>query len=166
MIRHVIGAFERAEDAHAAAEKLVAEGIAKDRISALSWEDPRQGEEILEYDREERTEAIGEGFWGGGALGGLAGLLAGAISLVTVPIGAVAIIGPLASALGGATIGAAVGGFVGSLRKLGLTHDEAERYMEKLENGAVILAVAASQADAPALAERLAASGAAETKLL
>jgi hypothetical protein len=165
MTRHVIGVFKNANQVHEAVTALLGEGIAEDRVSVLRWEDPDHGEELLEYDQEERAQAINTGLWSGGALGAVAGLLAGAISLVAAPVGAVAVLGSLAMALEGATIGATVGGFVGTLTKLGFPRPDAERLMERMEAGDVLLAVTTPTAEAQTIAERLAELGASEVKI-
>jgi hypothetical protein len=166
MNRHIVGAFPDANAVHQATEALISEGTPGERISVMRWSDPDHGEKLLEYDVEERTEAIRAGFWSGGALGAVAGLLAGAIGLLAAPIGFVAILGPLASAFGGAAIGATVGEFVGSLRNLGLSREDAERYFEMMEGGAILLAVAVTAAETPAIKARVEALGATEVTII
>ena len=162
MTRHVIGVFGEVDQAHRAVEAFLSQGISEDRVSVLRWEDPGHGEELLEYDQAERAEAINSGMWSGGALGAIAGLLAGAFSIVAAPFGAVAVMGALSSGLGGAAIGATMGGFVGSLMKLGLTRESAEHLIQRLEEGATIIAVAAPTAEAADLLNRMKALGAEE----
>ncbi len=163
MTRHVIGLYSTPEAAHDTVVGLLSEGVPDAAVSVLSWEDPTRGEEVLEYDQEERAEAINTGMWSGGALGALAGLLAG-ISILVAPVGAVAVIGALSTALGGATVGATMGGFAASLMNLGLTPHDADHLMERLEAGATAVAVAVPIHEAPAMAERLTASGAEDVK--
>lgn len=167
MTRHVVGVYEGIEAAHPAVAALLDGGVEADQVSVLQWGDPaHSGEELLEYEQDERAEAINTGLWGGGALGGIAGLLAGAISLVVAPIGVVAVLGPLSSALGGATVGAAMGGFLGSLAKLGLSQKNAEHLMEELEAGSVVVAVAVPTVQAPAMSQRLTELGAGEVQIV
>ncbi|MBW3623450.1 MAG: hypothetical protein KY468_08575 [Armatimonadetes bacterium] len=167
MTRHVIGVYGDVDQVQRAVESLLAEGITEDQVSVLRWEDSRHGEELLEYEQAERTEAITTGLWGGGAIGAIAGLLAEAVTLIAAPpIGAIAIAGALATALGGATIGATVGGFAGTLAHIGITAQEADHYMERLEAGATILAVAVPTTKAEALRQRLEALGAEETDIV
>jgi hypothetical protein len=165
MRRHVIGVFEDATKVHDAVTALLGEGVPEDRISVLRWEDPDHGEELLEYDQEQRAEAINTGLWSGGALGAIAGLLAGAVSLVTAPVGMVAVLGSLAIALEGATIGATVGGFVGTLMKLGFPLKDAEHLMERMEAGEVLLAVTSPSPETQTVTDRLSALGANEIKI-
>lgn len=166
MTRHVLGVFENVDQVEGAVVTLLQEGLKQDQVSVLRWEDPNLGEELLEYDQEERGEAINKGMWSGGALGGIAALVAGTVSIIALPLGAVEILGFLATALGGATIGATVGGFAGSLMKLGLTAEDANRLLERLENGAVIVAVAVSASNAPAYEDRLSGLGASEIQIV
>ena len=165
MTRHVVGVFGDLDRAQGAVEALLAEGVPQDCVTALRWEDSGHGEKLLEFDQEERAEAINEGLKSGGALGALAGLLAGAIGLVTAPAGGIIVLGALSAALGGATIGATVGGFAGSLTNLGLSRETADRLIERLEAGATVVAVTTPTAEAHAMEERLQAMGSEETHI-
>jgi hypothetical protein len=164
MTRHVIGVFSEVDHVQRAVEALLAEGTDEGHVSVLRWENSGHGEKLLEYEQEERNEAIGGGFWGGTAVGAIAGLLAGAVGVVAAPFGAVAVMGALASALGGAAIGATVGSFTGSVAHLGLPVEAADHLLDRLEAGATILAVAVPTTEAQKLESRLKALGAEETR--
>lgn len=166
MTRHVIGVYTEVDRIQQAVEALLAEGITQEEISVLRWENSGHGEELLEYAQEERDEAINTGMWGGGAIGAVAGLLAGAVSFIALPLGAVAVMGALATALGGATIGATVGSFAGTLAHLGIAPETADHLSERLEAGDTILAVAVPTGDAHRMEERLKALGADETQVV
>lgn len=166
MTRHVVGVFENVEAVQGALEALLGEGITEEQISVLRWENSGHGEALLEYDQEERDEAISSGLWGGTAVGAILGLLAGAVGFVAAPFGAVAVMGSLAYALGGATLGATVGSFAGTLVKLGISPEAADHLVDRLEAGATILAVAVSSAEAHDTEATLKTLGADETRTI
>lgn len=96
----------------------------------------------------------------GGVIGGLAGLLIG-VGAITIPgIGALLIGGPLAASLGltgaaattltGAATGALAGGLVGALVSLGVSEEDAALYEDRINEGGILVAVAADHDEAGA----------------
>ena len=80
----------------------------------------------------------------GGVVGGALGALAG-LTIFTAPIlGPLAIAGPIIGALGGAAVGGVVGGLVGgtgALTRIGIPEDVAQRLEQKIQDGAILIAV-------------------------
>ena len=80
----------------------------------------------------------------GGVVGGALGALAG-LTIFTAPIlGPLAIAGPIIGALGGAAVGGVVGGLAGgtgALTRIGIPEDVAQRLEQKIQDGAILIAV-------------------------
>lgn len=96
---------------------------------------------------------------GGLATGAIVGSIMGLLAAITIPgVGALLVGGPVAAALGltgvaataasGAVTGAIAGGLVGALMGLGLPREEAERYQERIREGAILIAVPSSNTEA------------------
>src|SRR5882672_11711749 len=77
----------------------------------------------------------------GGVLGGVLGWLAGIGSLAIPGVGPFIAAGPIMAALGGAAIGAAARGLVGTLVGMGIPEYEAKRYESKIREGRILLSV-------------------------
>ena len=80
---------------------------------------------------------VSEGITWGGALGGIAGLLAGVGALAIPGIGPVVAAGPLAATLGGAV----TGGVAGGLLDLGIPENRGRFYEEELKKGKMLAVV-------------------------
>jgi hypothetical protein len=80
----------------------------------------------------------------GGLVGGALGALAG-LTIFTAPIlGPLAIAGPIVGALGGAAVGGVVGGLAGgtgALTHVGIPEDVSRRLEQKIQDGAILIAV-------------------------
>ncbi len=80
----------------------------------------------------------------GGVVGGSLGALAG-LTIFTAPIlGPLAIAGPIIGALGGAAVGGVVGGLAGgtgALTRIGIPEAVAQRLEQKIQDGAILIAV-------------------------
>jgi len=80
----------------------------------------------------------------GGVVGGALGALAG-LTIFTAPIlGPLAIAGPIIGALGGAAVGGVVGGLAGgtgALTRIGIPEAVAQRLEQKIQDGAILIAV-------------------------
>ncbi len=82
---------------------------------------------------------VSEGVTWGGALGGIAGLLAGVGALAVPGVGPVVAAGPLAATLGGAV----TGGVAGGLLDLGIPENRGRFYEEELKKGRILAVVQA-----------------------
>jgi len=106
---------------------------------------------ILLKDKETKNISVKEdavrGAEKGGIAGGILGALAG-LTVLTVPVlGPLAVAGPILSALGGAAVGGVVGGLAGgsgALTQIGIPEKDSARFEQRLENGAILIAVHSS----------------------
>jgi len=86
-------------------------------------------------------EGAATGAGAGGVLGGALGWLAGIGSLAIPGLGPFIAAGPIMAALGGAAIGATVGGLSGALIGLGIPEYEAKQYEGKIKGGNILISV-------------------------
>ncbi|MBM7623460.1 hypothetical protein [Sporohalobacter salinus] len=141
----VIGVFDSQEQAEKVLQELKGSGYSEEGMSLVAKEDEnaagnrQQGEETGEgmgYD-ENRTEMISEdqkltsGTTTGGAIGGVAGLLAGAGTLAIPGVGPIIAAGPIAAGLSGA----AAGGLTGALVDYGIPKEVSKDYKEQIRGG-------------------------------
>ena len=77
----------------------------------------------------------------GASFGGGLGILASLVALSIPAAGPVIAGGGLAAVLMGLGVGATAGGFIGALKHMGLSHEEAPLYEEALRRGALMLVV-------------------------
>ena len=145
---NVIGLFENLSEAQAAIERLSNAAFNRDRISVLGRE---ADHEQIRQATTEPVNRTGKGASLGAALGGASGLIAGIAGLFIPGIGALIAAGPMAmaitSALGGAGLGAAAGGFIGALTKMGVPEKDATLYENHLRQGMALVAVQADDDD-------------------
>lgn len=150
----LIGIYSSRNDVEAALSKIEGMGIGTKDISVVARETDVQPEGARAGTVAE-TAVAGAGT--GAIIGGLTGLLVG-VGAVTIPgIGALLVGGPIAAALGltgaaattaaGVTTGAVAGGLLGGLVGLGIPEDEARAYVERLKEGAIILAANVADKD-------------------
>lgn len=84
-----------------------------------------------------RNDNISDGVVTGGILGGLAGLLIGAGSMVVPGLGIVAAAGPITGLLSGAV----TGGIVGGLVDLGIPEDRSRQYETDIRAGKILFSM-------------------------
>ncbi|MDP2638491.1 MAG: general stress protein [Candidatus Levybacteria bacterium] len=143
----ILGVFSESDDAESAINSLSSEGYDVKDISILM----KDKEKSSSLGRNTGAKVVGgtlSGATAGVVLGGLTGLLA---SYIIPGVGAFFIGGPIASALGltgaaattasGAVTGGVAGGIVGALTGLGLSNEQARVYEERINEGAILLAV-------------------------
>ncbi|GAB4148926.1 MAG: hypothetical protein OHK0017_12170 [Patescibacteria group bacterium] len=148
--------IDAAEDA---LNRLTEMGVSSDQISLAAMEEQSSKwvKKAQDDDAVSNGQAFGEtvsGIVGGGALGGVIGLLTGVAALTIPGLGPLLITGPLAAAVGGASLGAntlagaAIGGTVGGvtglvdgLAKAGVERSEAEEIESDLKQGGILMAV-------------------------
>ncbi len=152
MTKTIFATFSERTDAEEAINKLKTDGFNPKDISIV-MKNRKEGEQFAEDTGTDVAGGAVSGATTGAVLGGLAGLLA---SFVIPGLGAFFIGGPIASALGltgaaastvsGAATGAVAGGLLGALMGLGLSEDEARTYEESINEGAILLAIPATDA--------------------
>jgi uncharacterized protein (TIGR02271 family) len=126
-----------------AVRELTAEGFRGDEISVVSKKPDGKGVEVeyVEEDGREQIEDMAKGAGTGAAIGAGAALLLSLTALTIPGIGPVLAAGPLAALIAGAGIGAAAGGLISGLTRLGLGDEEAHTYAEGLKRGGTLVTV-------------------------
>ncbi|MBO8125912.1 MAG: hypothetical protein H0Z38_01605 [Firmicutes bacterium] len=131
----VVGTFSSTNDAEQAVGALKEQGFDEKEISLVAKDEGRE--------EENEGLTMGQDLTGGtatgGALGGLAGLLAGAGALAIPGIGPIVAAGPIAAGLSGAV----VGGIAGGLVDLGIPQERGEYYEEQVQKGNILVALKA-----------------------
>jgi uncharacterized membrane protein len=143
----VVAIFHEQPRAEAAVRALRDGGFGDDRLSVLFRPDnvTVSEEELVAIERD--AEATGTDVAVGSTVGGLAGLLGG-LALFSIPgLGPLLGVGVLATTIGGAALGSALGERAAHLQQLGVPHERTQRYGSALESGQIILAVFANDAD-------------------
>lgn len=136
----VIGLFNSREQAEQAVNEIKNAGIGNEEISIAAREDRfNKGEEG--EDNSYLNQNLTNGAGTGGALGGLAGLMAGAGALAIPGIGPILAIGPIAAGL----TGVAAGGITGSLVDMGIPQDRGNYYQEEVKKGEILAVVKSDQ---------------------
>ena len=131
MSKVVVGVFHDRDQAESALEDLKNEGFEKD-ISLVARDEEKSGMSMENQD-------LTEGAFTGGALGGIAGLLAGAGALLIPGVGPIIAAGPIAATL----TGVVTGGIAGSLVDYGIPEERGEYYEEQVRQGGILLTVRA-----------------------
>ncbi len=155
----IVGVFGSQDRAEKAVNQLRERGWDRN-ISILARDDQNEGRgegqrgQTGQTGQRQRTNMQGqdlsEGMTAGGALGGLAGLAAGA-GMLTIPgVGPVLAAGPIASTL----TGVVTGGLAGGLVDYGIPREEGRQYEEDVRQGR-ILAMVKSDQDRAQDAERI-----------
>jgi hypothetical protein len=145
--RTVIGVYVDSDTARNGIEQLRAQGFTKDEISLVV----RDSEAAAEIPSQAAAEKAGNSTGAGVAIGGLGGgILAGLIGagLLAIPgAGPFLAAGWIASAAGGALVGAAAGGWIATVSALGVPDDVAEEYGRRVEQGDFLVMVLAEEGE-------------------
>lgn len=146
---------------HSSAERAVREmkerGFGQEEISLIAKdEESRGGGEDMSYE----DQNLADGTTAGGALGGLAGLLAGAGALLIPGIGPIIAAGPLAGAL----TGVVTGGVAGGLIDYGIPEERGRHYEERVRQGRILVMVEAREGQSREAEEILQECGAEEVE--
>lgn len=170
----VIGVFNNRSQAEKAVSDIRTAGISEDRVSIVArgnasgtgttttnrdsnWD----AKDIHRNDAGDAkmtntTQDLSNGTTTGGAIGGVAGLLAGA-GLLTIPgVGPILALGPIVSGLAGA----AVGGVAGALVDLGISPNRSKFYQSEIEQGGIVAAIQCDQSKIDNIASILRNNGA------
>jgi hypothetical protein len=145
MANLITGLFDTESAAETAVSQLKQIGYGQNEITIVMKD--RAAAADLAHDSGARTmEGVGAGATIGGVVGAvLAGLLA--VGTVTLPAVGLIAAGPLAAALAGAGAGGIAGGVIGWLASLGVPNDVAPYYERGLQEGGVVVSVAAHAGD-------------------
>lgn len=136
----MFGILVSAAQAVRVAERLKAAGFTGSDISVLL---PHEADS-QDFTAEKNTKApegAATGASAGGILGGGLGWLAGIGCLAIPGLGPFIATGPFLAVLGGAALGAAVGGLGGALVGMGIPELEAEKYESGIRDGNVLVSV-------------------------
>jgi len=145
MANLITGLFDSENTAENAVAQLKQLGYGQNEITIVMKD--RAAADNLAHDSGARTmEGVGAGAAIGGTIGAvLAGLLA--VGSVTIPGVGLLAAGPLAAMLAGAGAGGLAGSLIGWLTSLGVPEDVAPYYERGLNEGGVVVAVAAHPGD-------------------
>jgi uncharacterized protein (TIGR02271 family) len=143
MAKTVVGLFDDRAAAQNAVRELTAEGFRGDELSVVSKKPDGKGVEVeyVEEDGHKQVEDMAKGAGTGAAIGAGAALLLSLTALSIPGIGPVLAAGPLAALIAGAGVGAAAGGLVSGLTRLGIEDDAADTYAEGLKRGGTLVTV-------------------------
>ena len=145
LLSTVIGVFRDITTAEDAVKALRNKGFQDNEISILA-KDSQQRQANKSGDMETGSDfggsdSIADGTTWGGALGGMAGLLAGVGALAIPGIGPIVAAGPLAGVLSGAVTGGVAGGLI----DLGIPEEKGQQYEQNLKQGGILAVIETSE---------------------
>lgn len=153
----VVGYFDNWDRADHAVRNLIADGAPRDQISVVTLESAKGGRSAKVGD--EDPHGAEGGATAGAVLGGAAGVALGLGALAIPGVGPILAAGPLIAALAGGAVGAAAGGIagglLGALVDAGVPRDKAERYVEGIRHGGVLVTLRAVDSAGAARADRI-----------
>lgn len=136
MSKAVIGVFSQEDRAKEAINDLKSQGFDEREISLIVRDEQQEGGEGGEGDRfTMEQQDLSEGVITGGALGGVAGILAGAGALLIPGVGPIIAAGPLAAFLTG-VVG---GGIVGGLVDYGIPEERGRYFESRVKQGDILV---------------------------
>lgn len=133
MSKVVVAVFHEREKAESAIQDLKDHGFDRD-VSLIA----RDGQEGDQGGFE--GQDLSEGTFTGGALGGIAGLLAGTGALLIPGIGPIIAAGPIAATL----TGVVTGGIAGGLIDYGIPEERGEYYEQQVRQGGILVTMKSS----------------------
>lgn len=169
----VVGVFSQHDQAEKAVRALRDSGFRENEISIAAKDQQGGGSDResgnsegfgMEAASEGMTAVdtnIGDGAAWGGALGGIAGLMASAGALAIPGIGPILAAGPLAATLSGAV----AGGIAGGLIDMGIPETEGKRFEEDVKSGKALAIIECDQQKASQAESVLRENGADEVKV-
>ncbi len=154
----VVAIFREHRAAESAVRSMKERGFGDNEISLIARDEEGhgQGGEDISYE----DQNLADGTTTGGALGGLAGLLAGAGALLIPGIGPIIAAGPLAGAL----TGVVTGGVAGGLIDYGIPEERGQHYESRVREGNILVAVRTDGKKTEDAAEILKENGAEEVE--
>lgn len=148
MERSVVGVFYDKDGAESALRELKEKGFEKE-ISLVAKDEEKDQMSMENQD-------LTEGAFTGGAIGGVAGLLAGTGALLIPGIGPIVAAGPIAATL----TGVVTGGLAGSLVDYGIPEERREHYEEQVKQGGILITLKSAEEKVDEAAEILRNHGA------
>jgi hypothetical protein len=142
----VLALFDDPASAAAAARDLRGLGIPREQVSVVARSHDEEGALAKATGASPGSEI--EDSRAASQLGELSGHLLAAIALVLPGIGPIVADGPLAAGLGEAA-GHVAGGIARALRQAGLPREEADRWQERIEEGAILVGAHVDRTVAP-----------------
>lgn len=148
MSKTIAAIFDSYSSAESAARQINDRGLKTDDISIIAKQgDENEGNYTMGTgndfnmstgtDIRRKNDNISDGVVTGGILGGLAGLLIGAGSMVIPGLGIIAAAGPITGLLSGAV----TGGIVGGLVDLGIPENKSKQYETDIKAGKVLFSM-------------------------
>lgn len=140
MPKTVVGLFDSRDHAEIAARQIKDQGLRTDDISIVARQGDEGGTETeggMVKDNTVINDNISGGVVSGSVLGGIAGLLIGAGSMVIPGLGIIAAAGPITGLLSGAV----TGGIVGGLVDLGIPENRSKQYESDIKRGRVLFSM-------------------------
>jgi hypothetical protein len=158
MTKAIVGVFRSKDSAEEAINELKRNGYERD-ISLVA-----RDEKAKDYEPEGdpggrltmEDQNLGDGVFAGGALGGIAGLLAGAGALLIPGVGPIIAAGPLAAFLTG-VVG---GGLVGGLVDFGIPEERGRYFEERVKKGDILVTIKAQEDEVSEISSVLRENGA------
>lgn len=136
MSKAIIGVFSREDRAKEAINDLKSQGFDERDISLIVKDEQAEGGKGGEEQGfTMREQDLSEGVISGGALGGIAGILAGAGALLIPGVGPIIAAGPLAAFLTG-VVG---GGIVGGLVDYGIPEERGRHFESRVRQGDILV---------------------------
>ncbi len=139
MSRTVVALFSDHRHAEKAARDIKDRGLRTADISIIARQGDDQGRDTatMGTTATAKNDNISDGVVTGGILGGLAGLLIGAGSMVIPGLGIIAAAGPITGLLSGAV----TGGIVGGLVDLGIPENRSKQYETDIKAGKILFSM-------------------------
>src|SRR3954469_24396723 len=156
----VLGLFDDAATAAAAARALRALGLGPQQVSIVARTHDAEGEVAEAAGASPGSEL--EDSRPASRLGELSAHLIAAVALMLPGIGSIVADGPLAAGLGEAA-GHVAGGLARILERVGLSPQDAQMWQSRVEDGAVLVGAHTDTAGAVTAAEAMSRNGAART---
>lgn len=141
----ITGLFKNPEKAADAVNELDRRALGLEASAIVTEPAAKKAFAIESHTRVAEGAAIGAG--SGGAIGALVAGFTAVGALASTGVGLLAA-GPIVAALAGAGAGAAAGGVLGGLIGLGFEENEVKEIEKGLENGAVLLMIQTTEANA------------------
>ncbi|MDO9536376.1 MAG: hypothetical protein Q7J85_13870 [Bacillota bacterium] len=158
MTKAIVGVFRSKDSATDAINELKRNGyerdislVARDEKAKDYEPDADPGQRLTMEDQN-----LGDGVFAGGALGGIAGLLAGAGALLIPGVGPIIAAGPLAAFLTGVVGGGLVGGLVDS----GIPEERGRYFEERVKKGDILVMIKAQEDEVSEISSVLRENGA------
>jgi len=140
MSKSVICIAQTENQAETIINRLKEAGVSESDVSVL-LPDRSETRDFAHEHHTKAPEGTTIGVSAGGVTGGILGWLAGIGSLAIPGVGPFIAAGPIMAALGGAAVGATIGGIGGALIGLGIPEYEAKQYETKIMAGNILISV-------------------------